>query len=211
MPIFELPGGSDLESSATVAPEKIDHVAAAIRRLPQQFKGKPNIEALLTMLVEPAQELEDVFWDLAYNRTLTKAVELGYDAIIDLIGKLVGEERAGKTNEDYARFINARITARRSHGLTETVIKVAKLVIDDSAATIYVQNQGTATVEVAVLNIAVDDALAETLIEFLRLTVSAGVKVYLVWSDEDPDDDPWFLWDVEGVGWDEGSFVEATD
>lgn len=211
MPIFELPGGSEASDAAAVSPEKVDHVTAAIKRLPQQFKGKPNIEALLRILVDPAQDLEDVFWTLAYERTLAKALELGLDSIIDLIGKIVGEPRDGKTNEDYARFIQARITARRSSGLTETLIKVAKLIINDSAATIYVQNRGNATVEVAVLDIATDDDLAELLLNFMRSVVSAGVRVIVVYQDLDPDDDPWFYWDVEGMGWDEGSFVDAID
>lgn len=207
MPIFELPGGSEAPIGTVVATGKIDHAAAALKRLPQQFKGKPQIEALLKILVKPAQELEDVFWTLAYERTIAKAVELGLDSILDLVGKLVGEPRDGKVNADYARFINARIVARRSSGLTETLIKVSKLVINDPAATIYVQNRGNATVEVAVTGIALDDSIAAILIKFLRASVSAGVRVLLLWSNTLP----LFTWDVTGSGWDEGYMVDVLE
>lgn len=208
MPIFELPGSAEI-SSSDVAPEKIDHVQAAIDRLPLQFKNKPNIQALLEILVQPAQELEDVFWTLAYERTLAKAVELGLDAIIDLIGKLVGEARGGKSNADYARFIQARIAANRSHGRVEDLITVTKLVIDDPTAYVHVQPTPPAAVIVRIDESALEDSVAAILIEFLKVTVSAGIRVILEWSAENPGD--WFVWDTPGSGFDEGLFVDADD
>lgn len=209
MPIFELPGGSDLDGDGFVDPQKIDHQAAALKRLPLQFQGKPNIETLLKILVAPAQELEDVFWTLVYERTLAKAVELGLDSVIDLIGKLVGEARQGRSNADYARFINARIVARKSNGLTEELITITMLVIANPDAYVHVQWTPPAAVIVRIDEVATADDVAAILIEFLKVSVSAGVRVLLEWSAEDPDD--WFIWDVEGQGFDEGLLVDTTD
>jgi hypothetical protein len=41
------------------------------------------------------------------------------------------------------------------------------------------------------------------------VTVSAGVRVFLEWSEEPTED--WFTWDTEGMGFDDASFVDATD
>jgi hypothetical protein len=209
MPVFELPGGTDLDGDGVIDPQKIDHVTAAIDRLPLQFTGKPNIEALVRILVEPAQDLEDVFWTLVYERTLAKAVELGLDSVIDLIGKLVGEARQGRTNADYARFINARIASRRSNGLPEEVITVVKLVINDPGAYVYLRRNGVATLTVAILEAALTDEVAAILIEFLRATVSAGVRVVLEYSAEDPETT--FIWDEAGRGFDDAVFFDALE
>jgi hypothetical protein len=209
MPVFELPGGTDLDGDGVIDPQKIDHVATAIDRLPLQFKGKPNIEALLRILVEPAQELEDVFWTLVYERTLEKAVELGLDSVIDLIGKLVGEPRQGRTNADYARFIQARIATRRSNGLTEELITITRLVINDPTARVFVQWTPPAAVIIRIEDAPLADDVAAILIEFLKAAVSAGIRVLLEWSAEDFAD--WFIWDVAGSGFDEGLFVDTTD
>jgi hypothetical protein len=209
MPIFELPGGSEDSTEPVVAIEKVDHRTAAVKRLPRQFQDKPNIEALLKILVAPAQDLEDTFWTLAYERTLAKALELGLDSIIDLIGEIVGQPRDGRSNEDYVRFINARITASRSHGLTESVIKVTRLIIDNADAYVQIFHSPPATTVVRILDVPLPDAVAAILITFLVVTVSAGVRVILEWSEEDLAD--WMLWDEVGHGFDEGLFVDATD
>jgi hypothetical protein len=208
--IFDLPSGSESSSSgAAVTGGKIDHRAAAVKRLPKQWRDSPVINSLLEILVAPAQDLEDTLWTLAYERTLEKAVELALDDVIDLIGKLVGEPRDGKTNADYARFINARIAARRSHGLIKDVIKVARLVLDDAGAYVQIANAPPACVVVRILETSTTDEVAAILIEFLKVTVSAGVRVFLEWSEEPTED--WFTWDTEGMGFDDASFVDATD
>lgn len=211
MPIFELPGASESTTSAAVTAGKVDHKASALDRLPQQFRGKTNIERLLKVLVAPAQTLEDTFWTLAFERTLTKAVELGLDAVIDRIGKIVGEARGGKTNADYARFINARITARRSHGLIETLIRVSRLVINTTSGKVAMRNQPPAAVIVGIHDVSTTDAVATILLGFLKTAASAGVRVILEWSSDAPS--AWFTWDedVAGKRWDEGMFVDADD
>lgn len=159
----------------------MDHADAAAKRLPQQFKTKPRIVALLRALVSPAQDLEAVFWDL-----IERSVDTANDATLDLIGRIVGQDRNGLDNDTFRRYIRARITTRRSNGLLETVIKVCRLIVNDP--NLYVQTQITpiATLIVRLRTVAVDNAVAAVVIAFLLQTVSAGVRVTVEWSESIP-------------------------
>lgn len=199
MPIFELPGGSEAAAAVIIGDGMRDHVTAAINRLPEQFKNKTNIRKLVTLLVEPAQELEEVFWDLILYRTADTAT----DATLDLIGKIVGELRGGKADDLYRRYIKARILTNRSHGLVETLIRIVRLIHDDPVY-VHVQSMPIATVVVTLADTTTTDAVADALIDFLKQAVSAGVRIDLATSP----DPIMFLWDEPGHGFDEGSFAD---
>src|SRR5262249_42034837 len=66
-------------------------VIAALDRLCQYAKDKPNIAALLSALVAPAQDVEDAFQDLLTKR----GIETGEGVQLDVVGKIVGQKRNG--------------------------------------------------------------------------------------------------------------------
>jgi hypothetical protein len=165
----------------TVEEGETDHVADALERLPEQFRSDENVIALLTALVRPAQELETALQALLLERSVSTAE----GTQLDIIGKLVNQSRNGLADDVYRRYIRARIKANRSNGTVEDLIRVAVLVIDDVDARIVVDQQGTAGVVVQVADITVDDDLADAIILFLRLAVSAGVRVILESSGVD--------------------------
>lgn len=171
-----IPGGP--ASSPTVETElaagKVDHVAAALARLPQQFRGKPKIEALLTALVTPCASLEDALWQLLVERGVDSAI----GAQLDQLGGVVGQERGGLSDADYRRYIRARIAANRSRGNFEDLIRVANLVINDDAATIETVTQN-GTVVVRLRGVLATDSLAGVVLSFLQDSVSGGIRVVL--------------------------------
>lgn len=165
--------------------ETIDHVARAISRLCEQFRDKPNILALLSALVTPAIDLEAAFLQLLTERT----VDTAQGAQLDVLGKLVGQPRNGLGDEDFRRYIRARIAMNQSDGLTEDLLTVARLVINDDAAAYRLDNQGIAALVLRIDDIDLPNDLANIVISFLRDTVAAGVRIILELSPGGDDDD----------------------
>lgn len=179
-----------------------DHVALALGRLCEQFKGKPNIASLLTALVTPTQALESCLWQLlTLRRPLTAS-----GAQLDLIGKLVGQARNGSSDSDYARFISARIATNNSKGRVEDLIAITKLVLNIATIVIIVTRDGAATARVTTLNIAITDTVAAIVASFLQTAVAAGVRVVYQWSNVVPAST--FTLDI-GPGLDVGNLSSA--
>lgn len=153
----------------------IDHVAAGLGRLCQQFKDKQNIVDLITIFLQRYNDLEAALWALLVERGIDVAV----GAQLDQIGKIVGQTRDGLVDDDYRRFIRARIAADRSDGVIEDLITVSRLVLNDAGALIVIDNEGDAGVAVRILQITVDDAVANVLLEFLDVAKSGGVHLIL--------------------------------
>lgn len=153
---------------------KVNHLAAALARLPQQFRGKTKIEALLTALVTPCSAIEDALWQLLVERGVESAIGVQ----LDQLGVVVGQERGGLSDADYRRYIRARVAANRSRGNFEDLIRVANLVINDDAATIETVTQN-GTVVVRLRGVLTTDALAGVVLSFLQDSVTGGIRVVL--------------------------------
>ncbi len=151
----------------------IDHTAIALARLPQQFRGKAKIEALLRTVGTQLNEIEVAFQQLLTER----AVDTAIGDQLDALGFIVGQPRDGLGDSDYRRYIRARIMTNRSRGTVEDVIRIARLVLGDATAHIEVDLQGVAAYVLRVEDITVTAAVASILAAFLRQGTSAGVRV----------------------------------
>lgn len=161
-----------------------DYVGQAKARLPHQHRGKTELEALLTYLIEPAQSIESAFWQLLSER----GVDVATDEQLNILGRVVGQSRGGLEDDDYRRYIRARIATNRSNGTTEDLIRITQLVVYDDLLLVEVSNIGIATVVVRVRGMGVSEELGESLLSFLQSAVSAGVRLlveYLPLADED--------------------------
>jgi hypothetical protein len=187
----------DVPAATPVAAGAVDHVQEALDRLPTQYTSDVGVTTLLAALAQPAQALEDTLRDMLLKR----AVDTAEGAQLDIIGKLVGQARGGQDDGVYRRYIRARIKTSRSRGVTEDLITIAKLVVDDLDATIVIEQQQIASVIVRVTEVGVDEDTATAAIAFLRLAVVAGVRVILESSPEAAADT--FTLD-DGPGFDNG-------
>lgn len=151
----------------------MDHQTRAFRRLPEQFKKKTKIVALLRALVGPCASLE-----LALQCLLTlRSVNTAVGAQLDVIGKLVGRPRNGVTDDDvYRRYIRAQIAANNSDGLIDQILTIAELVIFDDDARLRFRNEGTAAYVLVVDDVPVSAVVAKVLITMLRRATAAGVR-----------------------------------
>jgi len=163
-----------------------------------------NTEKLVATLATPFQSLENALQQLLLERSIDTAV----GAQLDVIGRIVGQPRNDLGDDDYRRYCRARITVNKATGVIEELITVTDLIVYDDTATYKVENQGTATVKVTVNGIAITQAIADILLEFLRDTVSAGVRLVIQYGISAPAG--WFRFD-SGPGLDQGKLVGAID
>lgn len=163
--------------SPTPGVEVPDHAAAAIGRLPQQFR-KPRVESLLRILATPGQPLESALWQLLTQRSVANSLGVQLDAI----GTIVGQPRGGTDDETYRVFLRARIAANRSRGTVEDILRVLNLILLDDSVQIEVQTIGPAFVEVRLTNVTTTDAVATLTAAFTQKSVSAGVRAVVVSS-----------------------------
>ncbi len=162
-----------------------------------------NIAKLLRALLAPSQDLENALQQLLTERGIDNAV----GAQFDILGSVAGQPRNGLDDDTYRRYVRARIMVHRSSGNIEDVLRVADLFVYDDDAVYVVDNQGAAAYVLRVNGIALPDATAALLAQFLQTASSAGVRVIVEYSAEDPS--TWFQWDTVDLGWDDGAFRDA--
>lgn len=167
-----------------------------------------NIRKLITGLVTPVQVVEDALQALLTERAVNTAI----GAQLDVLGRLVGQDRGGMVDDDYRRLIRARISVNRSKGTISDVLVVAELVVDDVGAYLRVDNQGNAAIVLRIEDVITDWEVAELTIKMLRDTVSGGVRIVLeFWLSLEAD---MFRFDTyvpggsTGKGW--GSTLDAA-
>jgi hypothetical protein len=182
---FTLPAPTAEEAPDTegVNEQITDHADRAVDRLGLQYR-KPKIEALVRAFMGPVQELEDTLWAMYTERFVSTAV----GAQLDLIGRIVGQERLGYDDDGYRRLVRARIAANRSDGIVADLVTITTLVIDDEVADIVVDQQHPAAVVVRVEGEPVTEETANIAISLLRRGASGGVRILFEYSESDDTD-----------------------
>lgn len=100
---------------------QVSHLNLGRARVTQQFKDKPNFDALVVLLAQECDGLEQVFFDLMSFY----ATDTAGGAQLDVIGRIVGEPRNSETDDAvYRRRILARIRANKSSGTPEEIYAV---------------------------------------------------------------------------------------
>jgi hypothetical protein len=95
-----------------------DHVTEALEHFVEQFKGKPNLSALMTAFVNQVQDLEDACYELYTERWIDTAVGVQLDGL----GAIVGEDREGRGDEEYRLAIKAQIQINFSEATPEDIL-----------------------------------------------------------------------------------------
>jgi hypothetical protein len=98
--------------------ERTNVATQAQGRLIERWKTKENLVALQASYAAEVQELEAELWTIRVARMLETAER----AQLDVIGKLVGEPRNGRTDSLYRLWIRVRIAINGSNGEPEDII-----------------------------------------------------------------------------------------
>ena len=109
-------------------PKVDNHTEIAQGYLLEQYKNRPNIEALLKALILPVQELEDTLYIMYLNLSIF-AAESFY---LYRIGAIIGEKRNYKNDSNYKLALFTRIVANNSGGTPEEIIAIIRSVFNSN-------------------------------------------------------------------------------
>lgn len=105
--------------------QKTTHVTEGQGRLITQFRGLTNFEAWLESYLEQIQDIENVLFDML---DVWENIENQEGDVLDLIGRIVGQDREERTDTIFIRWIKARLAVNRASGLPDELMTVLGLV-----------------------------------------------------------------------------------
>ena len=174
------------------------YVTDALALLPEQYKGKPLLAALLTAYMNQAQPLEDTIIALRDSRSLFNATGV----LLDNIGNMVGLARSGSQSDAlYRSAIQTRIGQNNSEGQPELIIQIFSIIT--GATKVQLLEQAIASFSI-MSEVPMNQSLANSLIASLKVVAAAAVSVESIGSF-DPTQAFTFAGDQPGLGFDDGS------
>lgn len=142
-----------------------------------------NWTKILRILMGRIQEAENVWQQLLLLRFVNNATGV----TLTLLGKIVGQERDGITDDDiFRRYVRARIAANRSNGLGENLINISRLVLGPDGGTPALEQMNVATVRVQIFDEPMTDAVADALFDLLYVSKGDGIRLVLEWIESPP-------------------------
>jgi hypothetical protein len=97
-------------------------VEVGLGRVIEQFEDKPNIVGTLDAFLQETQKVEDLAFEVNSAFDLDTAV----GGQLDVIGRLVGESRQGKSDELYRAALRNRITANSANGTINNILSIVR-------------------------------------------------------------------------------------
>lgn len=103
-----------------------NHVSKGLGRLIEQWQDKRVVKAILNSILVQCQEVEDALNDIADSRLLGNLKCVGH--ALNLVGRLVGEEPRGRSDDVYTLWIRARVKVNNSYGRSDDLIGIVDTV-----------------------------------------------------------------------------------
>lgn len=178
---------------------KTNHVTEGISYLLEQFKGLTNWPKVLTAFLDQIQDLEDMFADLI---NITNVDESEGDQQ-DVIGKIVGEERQGRSDANYTPFLKGRTLVNTSEGTSEDIIELLTVLNTDTVVEFI--RLPPAGYRAYMLSAVTSEDIAEQYAVMMKEATLAGVWGQLLHSADIAADR--FQFDTAGQGLDEGKMI----
>lgn len=143
-------------------------VERAVSYFRSHYKSKQKLRALLASYTNRSQEIENLLWDMLLGLLIDNAVGVN----LEILGKLVGQERISTDDELYRRAIKARVRINISQGQPEDLYYIIRVMVPGSSFT-YLD------VYPAMIIIEIDDSMVANdpglLSVFLWAARAAGV------------------------------------
>lgn len=164
-----------------------------------------NQEKLIGCIALQAQDIENVAGQLKTMRSLATAEGVN----LDVIGVIVGQARDGMIDDDYRRYIRARILVHRSNGTMDQLIEITKAILNVlETGHVIIRGINDASFILEVRDFAVTDPVARALQDMLCTATSAGVRIGIVYSAVPLSQT--FRFD-SGPGFDQGHLASIVD
>lgn len=153
-------------------------VESALALLTLQYKGKPNIEGLVSAFAAELQLAENALYDVWFYLILPNAV----GNQLDQYGIFLNEQREGRLDPEYRVAIAVRIRVLRSKGKVRDIIDISILAV--GAANLRYQDVGTLSFRVT--KEGINDYSVRSLKRALKLAKAGGYGAELVYSTSAP-------------------------
>ena len=184
----------------TIPDHKFDYEEEGRDRLLVSILRQPSILALVRFWTIEAQKIEDLTHGLLMSLVLSSSS----GRLLDLWGRLVGEERGGLLDGDYRSFIEARILSNTSSGTMPEMIAILALItgaIDVQALAVY----PAGVVFSFTSSLLSPTTTLERVREHMEQVAPAGVLIH--WISEVPETPFGFLDDSSSLGFGEGGLA----
>lgn len=106
-----------------------DYVGRLQGRLLRQWRDAPRLQAAAGSIGDAAQQMESFLFAILTGSTLESAAAHR----LDQWGDLVGQARGALKDDDYRRFIRARILANRCTGKWDEILRIVEIVTEPVA------------------------------------------------------------------------------
>jgi hypothetical protein len=154
-----------------------------LSRLYVQFRDDPSWKLWCTDVIGPqAQDLEDA------GQTFLGAydIDTGVGEKLDLIGRIVGQDRAGADDLTYRLYLHARILTDKSSGSPPELYAIFAVLLGLAAtgAMVVLTDRLSAAAFALTINTPITAAQAQVAVGFLRDAKDAGKRALLVWQEQ---------------------------
>lgn len=157
-----------------IVTEITNHVQQALDRLMQQYKGKPNLQALITAIVDQVQDIEDGIYPLDAGRQLWNGTTYpSVGAQLDGIGELVGVARNGLSDSVYLIFILGTIAENFSDTTIETMLNIIGILFQSEH--VFLKELYPAAVALEVGTPLTDPSLFDRVLAIVEASLGAGI------------------------------------
>lgn len=103
--------------------KRINQVTSGLDLLLTQFKGKPNIEGVLTSYLTESQNTQQAYEEMLDERNLVTAIGVQ----LDQLGNLIGEPRSLRDDDSYRVAILIKIAINTNKGTLPDIKNIIKL------------------------------------------------------------------------------------
>ena len=150
----------------------------AISRLIDQFKGSPNLLALIAAYLDRVQALEDAAHPLLGERDIDQAT--GHR--LDGIGQIAQVLRSGLDDNTYRLQLKAELAVLRSQGTAEDILGIAQLLIQMTTPLYELVEYFPKGLYLRAVEQTISTAYAPTVAAKLRRAVGATTDMLFVYS-----------------------------
>ena len=182
-----------------------NHEAEAPKLFIVQFQDSPNMVAFIKLMARQVQELEDAQFEILFE---VSDITIAIGEQLDNLGRILNDQRNGRTDVDYRVGLLARINLNLSEGTGEDLIALVLGVVGPNSITL--QEFFPAHFDLIIEDPVPAEAgnLANI---FVQSAKAAGVRGITHWQIETGVDYFGFDGDPDALGFTAGDFATAAD
>lgn len=152
------------------------HAVEAISHLIDFFKYGPRNQEVLKTIGLQLQELEDMYWAMYHAFDGDTAV----GDQLDILGRLVGEKRQGRVDDDFRAAVKVRILVNISNGTIPELLKISETMVP--TASVLIAEVAPMTIQVNFSTLT--GTTLRTVFQILRKAKAGGVRLLVTFGGE---------------------------